>query len=603
MEEVSMDYNEIFTQVDAYRAEIEKTQAEMRNVSVRLVAAYEIAINGLHNKIAGVLEDEELISALSGLKFELEAETETIASLNDRKLIDDATAKSFVEALMSDEHYAPLFTYLRLGGKIALIDAVEVIKVPEESSIETPTLAEEETKIVDITVNTVSEPPVLPTDELITVTTEAHVPLEQQFEPTVSAEAIHETSQQTLVIQNETILVSKVVNGIVVTAEHKYSIVGDYKPELVATRKKFALNIHKLEPGIEYTPVQIWEIVIGNDIEYSKELFFNITKYWFRPLTDISDESTQNLLVFNNKRGSGSKYHLNPSVQLFVIDQQTQETDHQTSTTLSSQVDPAVNEPTAQEVKFTEKPIVLSEEDKTIIDYTLAKAKHMLDLIENAPQRPQFEDMKKFDKAIESAYKKLLELVGKDVTAVDSDGNEIAIDSLTELKDILDQEVLQEIKNELLKPKKLVAAKKIIETVAEESVSDVVEPKAERAPKWLPEFKKAVGETLDTLAADNLLVEGKLKLSTINAQSSSARMGTETLIKRLVEAGIFKSSMSRSTRHNIELNADDIVVMHLFNTHRNLLTGPTQKRALDELQKAVNSYLAKQKLAAASKQA
>lgn len=114
-----------------------------------------------------------------------------------------------------------------------------------------------------------------------------------------------------------------------------------------------------------------------------------------------------------------------------------------------------------------------------------------------------------------------------------------------------------------------------------------------RTPEWQKSFRQEVGEVISLLEAENLMIEEPQSTKALRVKSTSTIFGTRTAVKRLVEAGLVGGGDRKGARRQDPmLSAKEIILMKLFNTHRELLSRgkPSQKAAVRIVEDCVKSY-------------
>jgi hypothetical protein len=114
--------------------------------------------------------------------------------------------------------------------------------------------------------------------------------------------------------------------------------------------------------------------------------------------------------------------------------------------------------------------------------------------------------------------------------------------------------------------------------------------KSPAVPAWEKEFKRKIGEAIDQLEKDELMVPGAITARVASVKSSSTKMGTKTAMERMRRAGILKPD--RHAPHETPLTVADLVAMQLFNTSMQELGKgqPNQHRAMKLIQSSVKAY-------------
>jgi hypothetical protein len=114
---------------------------------------------------------------------------------------------------------------------------------------------------------------------------------------------------------------------------------------------------------------------------------------------------------------------------------------------------------------------------------------------------------------------------------------------------------------------------------------------------WKRDFKHAVGRAIEELAPQGLVRDGTMTAYAASLLGDSKKMGTETAVTRLINVGIV-SRPGNVKLGWVELDASQIVAMHILNSNRDILglnNRIRQRQAIKILRESVNSYLDKQR--------
>ncbi len=137
-----------------------------------------------------------------------------------------------------------------------------------------------------------------------------------------------------------------------------------------------------------------------------------------------------------------------------------------------------------------------------------------------------------------------------------------------------------EVKNEIEVP---------LEKTAPETITSPIENRNEREQDWEKDFKRKIGEAINSLRYDGLMSVDEITASRVDRQSSSETLGTKTNLDRLKSAGLLKY---QGDHRSVQLSASQIVCLYLFNTSpQELGKGkPRQKRAMEIIEASVQSF-------------
>jgi hypothetical protein len=115
-------------------------------------------------------------------------------------------------------------------------------------------------------------------------------------------------------------------------------------------------------------------------------------------------------------------------------------------------------------------------------------------------------------------------------------------------------------------------------------------PKRQR-PRWSDQFRTDIGSALNQLEAWHLTEDVEMTARQVGRLSSSARLGSNESIRRLLEAGLISKEQADGPATKLSLR--DRVLMHLFNTHSDIFTNRAKKKeALRIVDACLESYAA-----------
>lgn len=125
------------------------------------------------------------------------------------------------------------------------------------------------------------------------------------------------------------------------------------------------------------------------------------------------------------------------------------------------------------------------------------------------------------------------------------------------------------------------------------AIQPAARPESKRRTTWSQALAHAVGEAINLLEADNLMVNRPIGAHVVSQMSSSTKMGTLEAIRRMDEAGLLPNlpPVTSSRRQRYELTPRDRIIMSVFNSHSAAFMERARvKRALGIVEKALGAY-------------